>query len=125
MGRRPFRLRIARLSMQVWLVVSALCAASCSDDDDYPYGGSVCRFDPAACAGGLGGVCRADVDCFGGVCCKSGDCGGGMCTLTCNQDFDCPPDMACEHGTCFFACRSDLDCARGQRCEHGHTVCEW
>jgi hypothetical protein len=105
--------------------MSVLMTLGCDDDDDYPYGAG-CRFDPSYCGGGVGGSCRADLDCFPpGFCCTEKHCGGGTCTLNCNADSQCPPDMACEHNICLFSCRSDYDCAVGQRCEHGRTVCEW
>ena len=106
------------------LLLFALGFAGCGDDDARYY--DQCRYQPSACAGGLGAVCGSDLECGLGFCCRNPkECGGGMCTLACRSDLDGPVDMGCEHGVCFYSCRSDLDCAAGQHCAHGHTVCEW
>lgn len=124
--RATVRGRSARIAIQAAFVIASAFAVLACSDNEYPMGGSACRFDPRYCGGGLGASCRGDVECFGGgFCCRDKHCGGGMCTLSCNADVQCPPDMGCEHNVCMFVCRSDLDCAIGQRCEHGHTVCEW
>jgi len=113
--------------MRSVLAVGALLvtmAAGCGDDDSGYY--DLCRYDPDACRGGLGGTCRSTSDCGVGFCCREPkECGGGMCTFACRSDADCPHEMGCEHGVCFFGCRSDYDCAPGQHCGHGRTVCEW
>jgi hypothetical protein len=108
------------------LAAATLLAAlltSCGDNNPrYDY----CRFDPAACAGGLGGTCRADNECATAFCCRTPkECGGGTCTLSCRSNLDCPQDMGCQHEVCLFLCQSDFDCAAGQHCGHDHTVCEW
>jgi hypothetical protein len=107
------------------LSLALLAVVGGCGDDDYPYGVG-CRYDPAGCYGGPGGVCETHADCESGYCCTdASNCGGGMCTWHCSNDIDCPRDMGCEHHMCFYLCASDADCAVGQRCEHGHTVCEW
>ena len=86
----------------------------------------VCRFEPDRCPSGEPGAeCIDDRDCFGFCCTDGSNCRGGMCTYACQNNEDCPRDMACEHDMCFFACEFDEDCAVGQSCEHGNTVCEW
>lgn len=101
-------------SLVLWLL------AGCTADPD------VCRFEPERCVDGeAGAFCTSDRDCVGMCCTDKSNCAAGMCTFSCNDDRDCPPDMACEHDVCFFRCSADADCAVGQRCEHGHTVCEW
>ena len=111
------------------LGVAAACLLGVSlwgcGDDDYGYYDQ-CRYEPGLCAGGLGGLCGANIDCGVGFCCRGPkECGSGMCTLSCRSDRDCPIDMGCEHEMCLYSCLSDLDCAAGQHCAHGHTVCEW
>jgi hypothetical protein len=127
MGMAPsFRIRRGARLFALALIVSSIIAVVGCGDDEPAYGDSACRFDPASCAGGPGGMCRTSADCQGGFCCtENANCGGGMCTFACRADIDCPPAMACEHDMCFYACRSTFDCASGQRCEHGNTVCEW
>ena len=125
-GRPRARMPRPRSLLAVLFCALIAAATPACGDDDYPYYYEDCRYDPGLCAGGLGALCGANVDCAVGTCCREPkECGGGMCTLTCRNDAQCPIDMACEHGKCFFSCNSDLDCARGQHCAHGHTVCEW
>lgn len=110
------------------LVASAVAAISCADGHGYDgLASDQCRFEPARCDGGAGGLCRDDRDCAAPLfCCDDdGNCGGGMCTAECRDDRDCPLGMLCEHDMCFYACDDDRDCAPEMSCEHGRTICEY
>jgi hypothetical protein len=107
---------ITTATLALGLAVAGGCTPASSDQ---------CRLYPEVCHGEAGSFCDSDYDCIG-ICCKqASNCGGGMCTFSCQNDLDCPMDMACEHRVCFYRCRMDSDCAVGQQCEHDNTICEW
>src|SRR5690349_3149791 len=85
-ARRPLRGASALDLIAAWCLL-ATALSSCGDDD-YPYYDD-CRYEPGLCAGGLGGLCEANIDCGVGFCCRDPkECGGGMCTLSCRSDYD-------------------------------------
>lgn len=98
----------------VALVLTAVGASACSEDDDFRYA-----------TDGIGLSCGADADCPTAFCCKSPPCGHGSCSYRCSNDYDCPPGTACEGGACFYTCRSDYDCWMGQRCKTPKSVCQY
>lgn len=86
----------------------------------------LCRLSPDDCEDGQAGAsCSSNFDCQESCCQDSNNCAGGMCSFSCEDDTQCPADMACEHNICFYRCTQDVDCAPGQSCEHDNTLCEW
>lgn len=102
------------------LALGALLSVTCGPPGP-PTGD--CRYDPN-CAGGLGGFCDKDKDCFSGHCCGKDSCAGGMCTYQCKVDANCPQGMLCDGGVCYFACSNPGDCSPGQDCTK-EGVCHW
>lgn len=100
------------------LMAACCCLAACGDDDDGPYG--------FAENGEIGAYCTQDAECNQGICCVEDDCAFGMCTFPCDDDDQCPPEMACDHsgdGQCLFicggggACPIDFECNEDFVCE--------
>ena len=97
------RLRLALLV----LVLSAIAAPGCGDDD-VGFEGDL-----------VGGACDTSSDCQ--YRCEDGDSfPGGTCTLPCNIDDDCPRGTHCidrDDGLCLLACDVPADCREGYDCE--------